>query len=218
MKTLLTTAGAAIALTGVAQAAPVVIDFEDQAPGTTITTQYAGVTVSATQFGAMVFDTDDFTGGDDDLAAPFTDANGATLSPGNVLIVSEDGDASDPDDNARGGTITFDFDQAVTFEGFNVFDIDRAEDFTATFFDDAGMVVAMLTNTQAIGNNGFQAFSDLGIMGVLRAEFSFTSSGAIDDFAFDATPVPVPAAGLFFLTGAAGLFARRKLTRSQDAS
>lgn len=211
MKNILSTAAAAIALTGFAHAAPVVIDFEDQAAGTVITTQYEGVTFSANGFGAMVFDTENPTGDDFDLATPFTNASGETLNPGNVLIVSEDGDSSDPDDRAAGGEITIDFAQAVTFEGFDVFDIDAPEGFTASFFGPQGVLLAALTNTQAIGNNGFQSFSDLGIMGVTQAVFDFTSSGAIDDLRFEtAEVVPLPAAGFLFAGGIAAMGAARR--------
>ncbi len=55
----------------------------------------------------MLFDSADWTGGDSDLAA--TDM-------GNVLIVSEDGDATDPDDNARGGMLIFNFDRPTRVE------------------------------------------------------------------------------------------------------
>lgn len=50
----------------------------------------------------MLFDSQNWTGGDSDLA---------TVDMGNVLIVSEDGHANDPDDNASGGMLIFRFDQ-----------------------------------------------------------------------------------------------------------
>ena len=102
----------------------------------------------------------------------------------------------------------------MTFQGFDVFDIDRAEGFTATFLGADSAVLGVLTNTMPIGNNGFASFDDLGLAGVMTAVFGFSSSGAIDDLAFDvAAPVPVPAAALLFATGAGGLFARRKLAK-----
>lgn len=211
MKMFISTAAAAVlALTATASAETVTIDFEGLDAGTFVTDQFAGVTVSATEFGALVFDTDNFTGGDDDLAAPFTDAMMNVLNPGNILIVSEDGDGTDPDDNGAGGSLFFDFAEAVTFDAFNVFDIDAAEGFTATFRGEDGIVLSTITNMLPIGDNGFASFTDLGIMGVLQAEFAFTSSGAVDDLTFDTAEVPVPAAGLLFLTGAAGFAAARK--------
>lgn len=74
------------------------LDFNPFAAGTVIDDEYEGVTVSATGGSgqAMVFDSANPTGGDDDLGSD-------TL--GGVLIVSEDGDSSDPDDNAAGGSI-----------------------------------------------------------------------------------------------------------------
>ena len=211
---LLATAAAALSLCGTAAAGTVTLDFEEASAGDFITTQYGGVAVSANGFGAMVFDSGNVTGGDTDLGAPFTDANGITLDPGNILIVSEDGDASDPDDRGAGGVIALAFDRAVTFDGFDVFDIDRAEGFTASFFGADGARLAELTNTSVIGDNGFARFAELYLFGVVRAEFAFTGSGAIDRLTFtEADAVPVPAAGLLFTTGAGGLFARRRLAR-----
>ena len=49
---------------------------------------------------AMIFDSADPTGGDNDLA---------TVDQQNILIISEDADSTDPDDNAAGGTLIFHF-------------------------------------------------------------------------------------------------------------
>ena len=75
------------------------INFDENtlAAGTIITNQFEGVEFSSSsEFGVMIFDSNNVTGADFDLAA--TDLN-------NVLIISEDGDSNDPDDNAAGGTI-----------------------------------------------------------------------------------------------------------------
>ena len=214
MKTLLATAAAIAALAGTAKAGTVVIDFEDRARGDLVTTQYAGtagLTILGSDFGAMIFDSADVTGGDRDLGAPFTNDLGAVLDPGMILIVSEDGDAADPDDRGAGGLISMSWDEAVTFQGFDVFDIDRAEAFRATFFDRDG-ILATITNEGAIGDNGFARYADLCLFGVVSATFEFSGSGAIDRLVFDqADAVPVPGAALLFATGAAGLAARRKL-------
>ncbi len=71
------------------------IDFDagDLAAGTIISDQFEGISISSSsEFGAMLFDTNNITGEDFDLSA--TDL-------GNVLIISEDGDSIDPDDNLR---------------------------------------------------------------------------------------------------------------------
>ena len=41
---------------------------------------------------------------------------------GNVIIISEDGDASDPDDNRFGGTFTFDFYPPVDIDSIGLLD------------------------------------------------------------------------------------------------
>ena len=76
---------------------PADLDFEvlDLTAGTIITDQFTGLTIRSDVLDVMIFDTANPTGGDQDLASD-------TL--GNVLILSEDGDSTDPDDNATGGT------------------------------------------------------------------------------------------------------------------
>ena len=64
----------------------------------------------------MLFDTSAPTGGDEDLAS---------TQFGNVLIVSEDGDADDPDDEARGGWLVFHFDRPTTIHALTVFDTEE---------------------------------------------------------------------------------------------
>ncbi len=63
--------------------------------------------ISGTGNGAMIFDSNcsgsGCSGEDDDL----------DVQRGNILIISEDGNSSDPDDDAGGGTLTFVFDNPV---------------------------------------------------------------------------------------------------------
>ena len=76
------------------------MDFEGENlfAGTIVSNQFANLTISSDELLVMIFDTANPTGGDTDLASN-------TL--GNVLILSEDGDSSDPDDNAKGGNNLF---------------------------------------------------------------------------------------------------------------
>lgn len=227
IKTLTTAVAAIAALAGAAHAGTVVIDFEDRTSGDVVTDQYEGVTVRGRRVlrdgtvlsrvdRAMIFDTSVLTGQDGDLLAPFIGEDGVmTLDPGNILIVSEDGDAGDPDDSGSGGRIVFDFDEAVTFQGFNAFDINDGEGLVVRAFDLGGELIARFSNEDRTSpDNGYMTFQDLAIEGVGRLSFRFSSSGGIDDLMFD-TPdaVPVPAAALLFATGAGGLFARRKLAK-----
>lgn len=211
--------------TSVASAA--ILDFEGNDSGDILNSfSVDGITgsIAAVGFGkgsdiAMVFDTDDFTGGDDDLEAPFyaeltgsnppkgTPVDGtAELSPGNVLIISEDGDADDPDDNGQGGTITFTFDSLVTFMGFDVLDDVTNFTVTANTNDTTGPISLAY-------DNQFQSFADLNWAGVSEVVFDFGSaSGAIDNIAFEATPVPVPAS-LPLLAAGFGIFGLMKRKR-----
>lgn len=80
-----------------------VLDFEGLATGETVLDQFDGVTITAereagrrvdesTGNDAMIFDSENPTGGDYDLRYD---------DQGNILIISEDNDADDPDDAAR---------------------------------------------------------------------------------------------------------------------
>ena len=173
MKKLLTTM-AAMVIAGGAHAAT--INFESNAAGDVITGFSAGgVTGSVSATGgsnqAMVFDSNNYSGGDIDLAAPFYDsftgrkrnakpaAGAAKLKPGNILIISEDGNSANPDDNGSGGTITFMFDQLIDFMGFDVFD--DVKNFTVTA--DTGQ---SLGGINLAYDNQFRSFSNLGWTGV----------------------------------------------------
>jgi hypothetical protein len=149
------------------------LDFEGFTAGTIITDQLAGVDIStSTEFGAMIFDTANITGGDSDLASE-------TL--GNVLILSEDGDASDPDDNARGGTFTFDFDGLVNVASVGLLDIEE-DDGLITFYGEDNSVISTVA-IDGLGDNSFQEIS-LGVEGVARMDIFLDGSGAIADIAY----------------------------------
>ncbi len=203
-----------------------VLDFESFSAGTVINAfSVDGITGSVAAVGgsnqAMVFDTDNPTGNDDDLAAPFFDSftgpapaggtpavGAGELNPGKVLIISGDGDAGDPDDNAGGGTITFTFDQAVTFNGFDVFDD------VSNFLVSANGGAFTLAAINMDYDNQFTSVTGIGWEGVTSLVFDFgQASGAIDSIDFSIpTQVPVPASLplLAFGLGAFGYIARRR--------
>lgn len=150
----------------------VTVDFEgdDLAAGTIISDQYGdlGLTISTpSEFGAMLFDTNNPTGEDFDLAA-------ADL--GNVLIISEDGDTSDPDDNAQGGTLTFEWDTVVDITGVNLLDIDEPGSSIA-FFDDNSHEIATLEIPE-LEDNGFQQLG-FDVENVARMDIFLAGSGAV---------------------------------------
>ena len=86
--------------------------------------QFDGVTISAQRDGdsassendAMIFDTDNTTGGDSDLSF-----NGV----GNAFIISEDNDGSYAEGKAGGGRLTLDFDVPSEVLSINVLDVEE---------------------------------------------------------------------------------------------
>ncbi|MEM6913499.1 MAG: hypothetical protein AAF511_05935 [Pseudomonadota bacterium] len=187
-----------------------VIDFSQFNAGDLVTTLVAdgvGITVNSRAYRpgadptdrAMVFDSENYTGGDDDLGGPFTDVRGgADLTPGNILILSEDGDASDPDDNARGGWIEFVFDTPVDFQRFAAFDINHVGAIDLELFGASGSL-GSVSNQFAAVENGFELI-EFAMSDVTRAIFSLSGSGAIGNIALtnSAVQTPLPAAGLLF--------------------
>jgi len=164
----------------------VTLDFNGESAGTVIDDEYAsqGVTISSIVNGtvngskspAMIFDTDNPTGHDYDLG---------TSNLGNVLIISEDGDSSDPDDEACGGTLRFDFDDEVTMHSVTLLDVEEGA--CVKLYDENGHKIG--TEFVVTGNNG-QCVVDLcNIEGVARMDIVLNGSGAVDNVIYtnDAT-------------------------------
>ena len=211
--------GPSLGIAGGAQAATV--DFESFATNTSINSVVFtdGTTASVTTNSnrsvgnggtnqAVVFDTDNPTGNDNDLAAPFPSASGGEAStPGNILIIAgpQNGNLTLPDDDAAGGTIVFEFDRLVTFLGFDYFDTEAGSN-RLIFSTDTGFNSGNLV----AGNGKYDTFST-SIFGVKSVTFDLGGSGGIDNLKI-AAPVPVPAALPLMLAGLGGLgfMARRK--------
>jgi len=194
---------------GTAAAAPVTIDFNSLSAGDIVASQFAGVTISGASNSnpggnaAMIFDSNNPTGGDADLGGPFDDPTTAInemLDAGNILIVSEDGDTSNPDDDGAGGVLEFLFDTEVTFLGLKLFDINDQESITIDLFNAAGALIASFTNAIVTADNEFMVLAT-NIPSVLRMTITLSGSGAIDDVMFDAPEVPLPGALPLLLTG-----------------
>jgi hypothetical protein len=109
------------------------LDFSNFSAGDTVYNLGNGITVTATKQTvnglvpgkAMVFDSANPSGQDSDLGTPNVRFGGPgigkdgggptklfpnTMPRGNILIISEDENSSDPDDNAMGGELHFTFD------------------------------------------------------------------------------------------------------------
>lgn len=244
MKTL-AIAVAGLVFAGAAQASTITAGFEEFSRGDVVSSFSVG-TATATvltkrRLGngsnvngqSIAFDTANpgtRSDGDPDLGAPFytdyasgsgvtgTDPIGAAFDPGNVLIIDEESGGQNPDDNGTGGRIALTFDEAVTFDGFDVFD-------DVTDFMVAGQILTGSSYTTVYAlkgitldyDNQYASFGGLNWTGVDRLVFNFrASSGAIDNLDFlDPTGgpvVPVPATLPLLLAGlgAMGYAGRRR--------
>ncbi|MEB3356612.1 MAG: DUF4347 domain-containing protein [Synechococcales bacterium] len=150
------------------------VDGAPLAAGTVITDQFEGLTVSTPDnpFGAMIFDSANPTGGDTDLSAP---------DLGNVLIVSEDGDSADPDDNATGGTLRFEWDSLVDIASLGVLDIEETGGFIQLFNGDGGLVQEL--EIPALSNNEFQEIV-LNASAIARLDVVLAGSGALTELVY----------------------------------
>ncbi|MEL6125034.1 MAG: Ig-like domain-containing protein [Pseudomonadota bacterium] len=154
------------------------IDFEGFASGDVITNQIEGVSIYVDATGcrpdeAMIFDSNNPTGGDWDLQ---------TDGQNNILIISEDGDSSDADDNASGGKIFLEFDEVSTVESLTWVDIDDGKPATVNFYDANGNLISSIEGIcTGDGDVGIQNFN---VAGVSKMVISLPGSGAIDDIRF----------------------------------
>ncbi|MDY7092234.1 MAG: SdrD B-like domain-containing protein [Acidobacteriota bacterium] len=140
---------------------------------------------------AMIFDSAHPTGGDWDLGAPHRDfggpgigTGGAAGTPGEnavpqgkVLILSEDGDAGDPDDNAGGGTLVFTFDHPVEVASVSLLDIEASGAGMVEAYDSTGALLTAVPML-ALGDNSFQSLP-IEVVDVRRLEVHFPESGAV---------------------------------------
>ena len=158
------------------------LTFDDLSAGTVVDDEYQaqGVTISSIVQGedndnetpAMVFDTSNPTGGDDDLATD--DLN-------NVLIVSEDGESYDPDDRADGGKLRFEFSDPSTLNSLTLLDVEECA--RIELKNEDGDVIYDETHWTA--NNDQKDVDFGGIAGVATMEVTFDGSGALDNVNFD---------------------------------
>ncbi len=153
----------------------VAIDFDasNLAAGNIITDQYDGVEIStSSEFGVMLFDTGNVTGEDFDLGSD---------DLGNVLIISEDGDSLDPDDNAAGGIISFNFDDLVTVNNIGLLDIDESGSSIAFYDQDSNLIETV--EIANLGENSFQEI-DFNIENVASVDIDLAGSGAVTGIDF----------------------------------
>lgn len=140
---------------------------------------------------AMIFDSSNPTGGDNDLGTLNQDFGGSGVGSrgatgtagenavplGKVLIISESGDQSDPDDNAGGGEIIFAFDSPVFIGTANILDIDEGWGGSLKAFDASNTPLVEVA-MQDLGNNSVQTVV-LNVANVSKLKVWFPGSGAI---------------------------------------
>ena len=152
--------------------------------------------------GAMIFDSANPTGGDADLKTPNPLGHPTNVTAQqNILIVSEDGITSNPDDDAGGGVIVFQFDTPRIVNSIEMIDIDdgnttlqtriRTYDAVAdlaapgfTFGEPPAANLLSSTNVPDVGNNSWQNVP-IAQSGVRELRIRFKSSGAIARIDFD---------------------------------
>lgn len=170
------------------------LTFDNLERGDVLTTLNPHVTIGAYKFthdgrwrdaDAMIFDTENPSGGDDDLAY-----NGQ----GKVLIVSEDGDRSDPDDNAFGGALVFDF--ATPMDVFDLTVIDTEEGGYVALYDADGQLIKRVVLPHLADGEVAQVLLDAD--GVSRMEVKLGGSGAIDDICYVKPVFPASLGGSYF--------------------
>lgn len=160
------------------------IDFNDLSAGTVVDDEFAeeGVTIrSVDAAGAtdaanpvLAFDTANPTGGDTDLASD---------NLGTVLILSEDGDTSDPDDNAAGGIFEITFNDTVTVDALTLLDVEEGA--WIKVLDAEGNLLRQIDVRTA---DGGQTEVWIDTPGAASLEVMLAGSGAIDNLVF--TPAP----------------------------
>lgn len=198
--------------------APGVIDFDFDGnnnalvAGQLIDTEWSNLGISMTSDNAnhplMIFDSSNPSGNDLDLGTPNEDFGGPgvgtggesgepgqnSLEQGNILILSKDGNQSNPDDFAGGGSMIITFDNPTTITDLSFVDTDTNEGVQIVAFDDNNNQIAS-ASTQNLGDNSFQIIS-LNAEFVSRLEVTYTGSGSLAAFSscesIPPTPPPPP--------------------------
>lgn len=158
-------------------------DFEQAQAGDTAALQFDGFSVTGQRDGdaddsendAMIFDTATPTGGDWDLHY---------ADQGNAIILSEDNDATDPDDNAQGGTLTFEFDAVSDVTSLTLLDVEE-DGGSIDLYDADGALINSLA-IPAAGDNSAQDIA-INASGVATMTVNLAGSGAVDDLRFAPT-------------------------------
>ncbi len=160
--------------------------------------QVAGITMKfPDNNAAMIFDSSNPTGGDFDIGTPNAIYGGPGIGDGdisndtalgNVLILSEDLDASDPDDIFEvGASFIFDFsaNDTVILNAFDILDIEASSNPTVVILYDLEENILFSTEVTPGGDNSKTTVDLENTSGVVFMEIIMNSSGAIDNIALE---------------------------------
>jgi len=156
------------------------------------------------------------TKNDPDLKSPFENVDNPkdVRSFGNALIIQENKKGG-PDDNARGGKLTFMFTSAVTINSVELLDIEERSKIEL-FDEDGGLLAKKFGKVDNAGlpKNGPNQFKSFffDTSDVSKMVVSLKGSGAVGQFT---AQVPLPAGGLLLLTGLGGLALHRRRRASK---
>lgn len=134
----------------------------------------------------VFFDSANPTGEDNDLQTPGPGAGndtphrGILIIPEDAVDVDGDGLIDDPDDEAAGGTMRFEFVTEREFRFATVLDVDGAENSFVVLYDQAGQQVGMLPLAN-LGDNSIQTVSGDAVFKSL--ELVLGGSGALVELA-----------------------------------
>jgi hypothetical protein len=211
-----------------------VLDFEGYAHGQIIDSQYQPlVTISANNLSsgpdlAVAFDSTRSNTADPDLQDPFYNnaadkANRVNqFRPGNILIIQENSNGcadricNSPDDEGSrpAGSITFDFgSNVINLTSIDFFDIEGAE--TAPnaikLFNKEGSEIHLNQfYVPDTGGNNLWKQVVFNAAGISKVEVNFGGSGALDNFVYSISEVPVPAAAFLFAPALLGFMGLRR--------
>lgn len=151
----------------------------------------------------MAFDTgaEPISGEDDDLA---------TEDQGLVLIISEDGDSSDPDDNAFGGVVRFSFDLPTTLFEATVLDVEEDGAGFFALYEVGGESFYEFFAIPAGPDGNLETIDFGGLTNVTQLDLYLPGSGAVPSLTFQ--PIPeLSTLNFLIATGVAlGLVAFRR--------
>lgn len=169
------------------------IDFSEFVPGETniVTPDYSVIAFDSNcpPDIAMIFDSSNPTGFDPDLGTPHGDFGGPGIGSGgaisgagpnfrpegNIIIVSEDGDSSDPDDCSAGGSLEISLTVAQEIDSIVLLDINNAVPQVTGLL---GAQVVLSATVSPMGNNARTVVS-MGDVNMDMIRIVFPNSGAL---------------------------------------